>query len=183
MSVSAAPTQKRPSRAQSTLMRALKFNEHDLEANRAGTMSDAQRERLGPAQFSSLVFAVIGIHAVLIVGILGAIAIMTGETALWIVMFAVLGLGLVPFVLMRNEGNLRPAVKNDVSQGKVAQVEGMATLEIKKGRYTYYELSLGATTFRISSKAYGAFRQGEAYRAYYLPTSETLLTAEPLSNT
>ena len=114
---------------QQPLQRALKFTDDDLASNRDGRMSAAQREAWKPPKPNQLAVMVIAGHVLLITGLLGVIAIVTGKAALWVVVFIVAGLSLLPFVLMQNEGNIRPALRNDIAQGKVSCSCGIAILQ------------------------------------------------------
>ncbi|MEL6526358.1 MAG: hypothetical protein AAFQ07_11680 [Chloroflexota bacterium] len=164
-----------------TLQRNLNFTTDDLKANREGAVSDAQRERHQPAEVSKLAHYVILGHAVVIAGILGAIAIATGELAMWIVLGIVFAAGLLPFVLMQNEANIRPTVKADLERGKVKKVCGRAfiTSETSQSRGTRYELIISDLKLRLTAKQAGAFVNEGMYCIYYLPLSQMLLSAEP----
>lgn len=165
------------------LMTQLKFSHEDLSANREGKLSAAQIQKYDEApQFSPLVIAVILGHVAVIGGVLGILAITTGKTALWIVFGIVVALGLLPFTLLRTEGNFKPLLRSDVKQGRVKKTCGLALLEAKQGRQAYYHLTISGVTMQISSKQAAAFQHGENYCAYYLPNSQTFLTAEPFIN-
>jgi hypothetical protein len=163
------------------LERSLKFTQEDLAMNREGRMSPAQRAAWKPPRPNQLAVMVIGGHVLLIGGLLGLIALITGKAALWIVVLIVVGLTLLPFVLMQNEGNIRPALRNDVAQGKVACACGIAILQRRQGRQISYDLSVGGVTVSLTAAQAGAFRNQEQYCIYYLPHSLTLVSAEELS--
>lgn len=160
------------------LERSLKFTPEDLAMNREGRMSPAQRAAWKPPRPNQLAVMVIGGHVILIGGLLGLIAIVTGESALWLVVLIVVGLTLLPFVLMQNEGNIRPALRNDIAQGKVASACGIAILQRKQGRQVSYDLSIGGVTVSLTPAQATAFRDREQYCIYYLPHSLMLVSAE-----
>jgi len=163
---------------QQQLQRTLKFTEDDLNANRSGRLSDAQRERLEPPKVNRLVTMVIVGHMALIGGILGLIALLTGEAILWLVLLIVLGMAALPFVMMQNEGNLRPVLKADILRGKVASSSGAVFLEPRSNRRV--DLLIDGIAVEMSPRQAGAFQHGGEYTVYYLPQSKRLLTAEVL---
>jgi len=161
------------------LQRTLKFDVDDLRANRDGRMSERQRGKYQTPQPNKLVIGVIIGHGVLITGILGAIAIATGERALWVVLGIVVAVAFIPFVLMQNEANIKPTLKSDVNKGKVAVACGIVILTAKGNNNPYYELYVDGVTMRITPSQASAFVDKETYCVYYLPLSYMLLTAEP----
>ncbi|MGJ3241050.1 MAG: hypothetical protein ACFE0Q_20235 [Anaerolineae bacterium] len=163
------------------LQRTLKFTTDDLRANREGRLSDAQHDKHKPPEVSRLALYVVIGHAVVIVSILGAIALLTGSTAMWIVVGAMLVLGLLPFIIMNNEGNINPTLRGDVKQGAVKQVCGMAIVKKETNRHhiSRYELYIDGMSFKLSATQAGGFISEQDYCVYYLPLSKTLLSAEP----
>lgn len=164
--------------ANQQLQRSLKFTEDDLAANRAGRLSEAQLERMQPPRVSQLATMVILGHMALIGGILGLIALLTGEAILWLVLLIVLGLGALPFIMMQNEGNLRPVLRADILRGKVASSSGTVFLEARSNRRV--DLLINGQTVRLTPRQAGAFRHEGDYTIYYLPQSHHLLSAEAL---
>lgn len=161
------------------LQRTLQFSIDDLRENREGRMSEKQREKFKPPEMSKLAFWVLLGHAGLIATILGAIAIWTNSIAAWIVLFVVTGMGLFPFLMMRNEGNINPLLRGDYESGRVKQACGIVILTEKKGRKVYFELYIDGVTLKISAKEAAAFTNEEVYCVYYLPRSLKLMSAEP----
>jgi hypothetical protein len=158
------------------LASALKFTPEDLEANRNGRMSEAQRKPYAVPQVSRIAIYVILGHALLLVGIFGAIAIVVNEPALWGILLLVAGLALLPFFVSRNEFLRRPVVQDDVNRGKVARVCGVVELPMENNRY---HLHIEGKQFRnLTLKVWGAFRPNQAYCIYYLPQSSIILSAE-----
>lgn len=162
-----------------SLHSALSFTEDDLHANRAGYLSAAQRKRYAPPQFQPVVMIAILGHLVFVGGLLGVIALLTGAAAMWIVLLVVLGLGALPFILLRNEGNIRPALRGDVARNNVHVACGIAVLEEKRGRRPYVELTVDGITVQLQPQQARFFVPGADYCIYYLPNSRTLLSAEP----
>ena len=162
------------------LQRTLKFTTEDLQANREGQISDAQHQKYKPPEFSKLALGIIAGHAVLIVGLLGAIALISGKPAMWIVVGIVLALGLLPFLLLNNEGNINPTLRGDIKHGVVKKTCGIAIITEKKLRNrVVYELYINGVTLKLSSAKAAGFINEQDYCVYYLPLSKTVLSAEP----
>ncbi len=163
------------------LQRSLKFTLDDLKLNRSGQLSEAQHEKHKPPEVSRLAFYVIAGHAILIGGLLGAIAIITGKFAMWIVLAIVLGLGLLPFLLMNNEGNINPTLRGDVQNGVVKKACGITIIKqtTDRNNVSSYELYVDDLALKLTASQASAFINEEVYCIYYLPLSRTLLSAEP----
>lgn len=162
------------------LQRTLQFSVDELRENREGRMSEKQREKIKPPEVNKLVIGVMLGHALLIGGLLGAIAIITHSFAAWVVLGIVLAFALFPFLVMQNEGNISPLLRGDYESGRVKQACGMLILSQKKGRNIYYELYIDGVTLKISAKEATAFINEEMYCVYYLPRSLKLVSAEPM---
>lgn len=163
-----------------TLQQALKFTTNDLKANRDGRISDAQAKKYELPKVSNLAMMVIMGHALVIGSILAAIAIATAKPAMWIVLGIVMAMGILPFVLVHNEGNINPTLRGDVKSGKVKKVCGMVILDpLKNAKKNRVELYIDGMTFSLSNAKGTAFINEEAYCIYYFPLSRTILTAEP----
>jgi hypothetical protein len=163
-----------------TLQTTLKFTVDDLKANRDGRVSKRQFDKYKPPEINKMAIWVLLGHGLVIGGILGAIAVATGETAMWLVFGIVVAAAFLPFVLLNNEGNLAPALRGDVLGGKVAKTCGIVVLTQEQGRDTRFDLYVDGVTLKISRSQAAAFVHGEGYCVYYLPNSLTLLSAEPL---
>lgn len=163
------------------LQRSLKFTVDDLRANREGRMSEGQNKKNKQPEVNKLALIVIAGHAVLVVGLLGSIALITGKMAMWIVVGIVLALGLLPFLLMNNEGNINPTLRGDIKKGIVKKACGIVFINVKTGRNDKrsYELYVDGVTLKLNSAQAGAFIHEQDYCVYYLPLSKTLLSAEP----
>lgn len=161
------------------LASALKFTPEDLQANRSGRISVAQRTRHEAPRISSVaVYVLIG-HGVVLMGLLGTIALIVNKPAMWGVLLIVAGLAMLPFFAARNEFVRRPVLQDDVNRGSVAVVTGDAQLPMENQRY---HVRVGNQEFRnVSLKLWGAFRPGVAYHVYYLPQSRIMLSAEGAS--
>lgn len=166
------------------LLNALGYAPADLAANRKGRLSKKQRQKYAPPKISPLVQTVIWGHMAVVGGILGAIAVISGEMILLLVMGIVAGLGALPFMMMQNEGALRPVVSADVAKGDVAQACGTVFLEreSRKNRGVNYYLMIKEHKLRITSKVYSALTPNADYCVYYMPYSKEFIAAETLTD-
>lgn len=161
-----------------SLLQAFNLREEDIVANRAGRLSERQKTWLAPPKVRGLVLLVIAGHMALIGGLLGAIALITGEPILFFVLLIVLGLGALPFMLIGREGIGRPVLQNDVQRGKVSMIQGTIVPDPDTVNRRYY-VQVGDLRFKVTARVYGRFIANADYRLYYLPDSKTLLSAEP----
>lgn len=159
------------------LAKALKFSQEDLDANRSGRISAAQRAAYKPPVVASIAQWVLLGHFVLLAGIFGVIAIFTHTPAMWLILLLVCGLAGLPFFVARNEFLARPVLQDDIARGKVARACGLALLTHEGTRYT---LVVEGIAFNVPLKVWSAFQASAGYCVYYLPNSRVLLTAEPL---
>jgi hypothetical protein len=164
------------------LKSALKFDDDDLAANRAGKLADSQKKQYDTPQMSPLVQAVIFGHLVGVGGLIALIALISGEPAMWLVLAVVLGLAGLPFFMMKNEAALRPVVTADVRRGVVEQTCGTVFVQKAQSqqRGAHYTLTVEGVQMTIPAKAFTAFRHGERYCVYYLPNSKTFISAEAI---
>jgi len=161
------------------LASALKFSEDDLERNRSGRISDAQRARFTPPPVSRIAIYVVLGHAVLLVGVLGGIAMVVNEPALWVILLIVGALAMLPFFAARSEFVRRPLVQDDVNRGRVASVCGVVELPAEDNRY---HIRVDGVEFRsVTLKVWGAFSPQRAYCIYYLPQTRIILSAEEMT--
>jgi uncharacterized membrane protein YjgN (DUF898 family) len=75
----------------------------------------------------------------------------------------------------------------DLLSGKVEEVEGMGSVDIKHSRdsdgdssNTYYYL-IGDEKFKVRKRAFFAFEPGKTYRTYFTPRTKTLVNIEVLN--
>ena len=166
--------------SQLQLMRILQFTTDDLRTNREGRLSTLQRERFTPPKPNQLVVAVVFGHLIAVGGLLAFLAIFTKSAALWVVMVVVVLMMFAPFGWVQQKNQQRPIVQDDIAKGRVDKACGNILLIEKKGRKTYYELTISGITLEISAAEAAGFRNEGAYCIYYLPGSRLLLSAEPM---
>lgn len=158
------------------LMSALNFNAYDLEQNRAGHLSQYQRERM-ESRFQNSASIYSGLYGIgitvafFVLMAFGARLIDFRQTGIWMGILLLVILGLRFFIRM-----LRQPLEDDLKQGVVTAVEGIVTLNISDGGG--YSLIIGDQSFLLPQKTFLAFKNHEPYCVYYLPYSRTLVSAE-----
>lgn len=151
----------------------LNFTREDLDANRAGVFSDAQRATLRRSLLieSALYgfFALVALAGLLVINANTGSQTSAGAS----VMTLVLALLVVLFMISLLAGYR--SAHADLSSG-VSALTGRAHLTtLGRGRYS---LSFGQQRFHVSAAVYSAFVEGRLYRVYYTPHQQTLLSAE-----
>ena len=161
-----------------SLVDALNFSAEDLEANRAGRLSEAQRERLT----RSLRRTVRILCSLVLVFGLGATTILfeaqhNDSTVLNLIgiLLTVINAGIVGLSV---QSYLRTS--SDVKNGRVATISGVVSHTIRvSGRVATYILKVGDQNVVVSRLVFFAVEDGKAYHFYRAPFSKTLLSAEP----
>lgn len=166
---------------QISLMRALRFDEEDLAANRAGKLSERQKNANEAPRFSGVVQWVVLGHIAALGGLMGIIALISGNAAMWLVMLLVLGFAALP-VMMLNRGVGRPILQKELAAGRVQRLQGEISKE-KRGTSARFYLECEGQRFHITPGVFNAFRDGASYILYILPESSTLISAEPFQGT
>ena len=170
------PASPQHTAAQASLLRALAATGDDLTRNRDGRISQRQRDLNGAARLPRLAIVVLMGHALLITGLLGGIALLTGQAALWLVLGIVLLLTLVPFVLMKGEATLQPVLRDDVQAGRVEAICG--SLVRRPGNGRVYRIIVQGEGFEVSKTVWNVVSEQRDYCVYYLPKSRRVLTME-----
>ena len=161
-----------------SLEAALGFSVDDLAANRAGRLSESQKQRLTRGWRRTL-WIVIGV--VVLFGLIATTllflaqrhgsAILTGiGIIITIINATIVGLGAQSY--LRTSG--------DVRGGQVATISGVVGHTIRvTGRVLTYILKVDGQEIMVSKPVFYAVEDGKAYRFYRAPASKTLLSAEP----
>jgi hypothetical protein len=150
------------------------FDQADLEANRAGRVSDAQRRRLWRLELARL----IGFVASTAAGLLLSAALITGADRRYrdVGLAAVLILLGVALAVWSWEAWL------DILSGSVESVEGdlRTTQDVTVGRYgsTTYCFAVNGRKFPVPKPAWDQVREGRR-RVYCLPRTRAILSVEP----
>lgn len=161
------------------LMKALRFRARDLEANRAGKLSERQRQELLPPPMAGVIQAVLLGHVALIGALLVGIGVLTQSWVLVAIAVIVVGMLGAPFAMARGgEGMGAAVVQRDARAGRVLSVCGTAHLKREDGPRITYLLHIEGETFSISGLLHAALRDGQPYCLYYLPESRRILSME-----
>lgn len=176
--------------AEAELMKYLKFDRADLEANRAGRFSAAQQERLvkqDQAKRSGRMFGGGIAAAVAVISfIAGLITLATSQDATTRLEFGIAFCVVVPLVFgLFAFLNLRVALGSH--QLRLASAEGEA--RVIQRRYSGgdsgpdivgTELQLGGRKVKGAAGMQAVFRNGSRYRLYFVEGTDTIVSAEEL---
>ena len=162
------------------LMAALQFTSVDLDANRQGRLSPAQRRRIKQARQRQLLIAValfvmfvIGATIFLYAGQIADNRILSGAGGALIVMNALL-VGIAGRGAMRVNGDLR--------SGNVETLAGEVERVLRRGRQIdSYLLRIGGADLRVTKDIFLGFAHERPYRIYIARGTGRLLSAEALA--
>lgn len=146
------------------------YPESDLAYNRAGQLSPAQQARLHAGwrvfrwMFGGLAAFMFG---------LGIVFWLSGDSAgllsTWF--FALIVLGVLY--------SFRRTMDQIQQPGQVARIKGRVRREMRKDDdEPYYLLHVGELQLRMERRDYAYFEDGAAYRVYYVPATNYLVSAE-----
>lgn len=161
------------------LKTAFYFDQHDLEANRVGKLTDWQLNRLkADLRRATAALAILLFGALVVFG--GGASIYTsggqpsGLLTAAFVMLVVVGI-LALYYWFRNQ-----RASADLREQKVSVVEGRVELRaVSSGESsTAYSVRIGEVQFPLKKQEFLAFKNGDPYRVYYAPNSKKLLSAE-----
>jgi hypothetical protein len=157
------------------------FPAADLETNRSGRLTDAQRQRFqGLAragrkdEFTGAAFCVV--FAVLLLAPAGP------SPNFWVRPLAGAGFLVVAFLLFQ-VGSKGDSLTQDMRSGRVETVEGAIgkhsyDSQAGRTRHTLYYLDVAGQTFEVDSTAYNAAPEAGIVRLYVLPRSDVILNME-----
>ena len=158
------------------LMKALKFDPQDLEANRAGFVSSNQTKRLKRNFVKIIAFLWFGALVFVVFTLLNMatdlapfLAVMTPFPVLFVI------LAILDF---RHVALMLPTQCVKWMHGILKKRR-----HFELGRYSqwHYKINIQGKEFEVSKDVYEAFIEGEIYTIYYLPITDTLLSAEHVS--
>jgi len=180
------------------LQNALGFTAADLEANRAGRLSDGQQQHMNvqSKRGKSLNLVMAGVFIVFAIIIVTVVLPKLDDNSTstsgsssavppWII-FAVLG--VVALIVLRTVFKTRSGM-NRVASGSVQTVEGPAKTKARAignvdqlDVMPMFRLTVGKVTFPLSSqRQLGGFVDGVNYRCYYVKgTLPVLISAEEI---
>jgi hypothetical protein len=162
------------------LMQAAKFTEADLAANRAGTLSEAQRLNVQrwSREMRVASFTAWGVFAT-IIAVLGVIVVIGAPQAA-LPVGAVLAAVMLIVSFFVGLG-LRRA--SEVASGRVRIAEGVAAKQIKrhdKSHLTRYYVTIGEVRFQLAKGLFDVLDEDAGYRVYYIqnPPPHIVLSIE-----
>ncbi len=159
--------------------KALDFSEADLEANRRGLISDAQRQRLQRQQslFSALV-VFIGGSAVII----AVVGIVVGQRTVPLFTVAMVIFAVIEFaVLYALLNRYRQQFAADIEQGRVERYQGeVRRMSYRKRRGGLTAIYIGEYQFYADRLTWRTLTGGQRVYAYVTPASKILLSFELL---
>jgi hypothetical protein len=171
------------------LMAFFKFDEADLAANRAGSFTAKQEERLGHQdrnlRLGSLLGAGVALFVALAGLIYGAITLIANRDPESTMEMAVAFGLVVPLVFgFFGVRSLRRAFGR--RRFRLAQVKGPVNVSVKKWNndgvdMTSGELRIGGRKFNTFASLPNAMTNGAEYSVYYVEGTNTILSAEALS--
>lgn len=159
------------------LPEALGFTETELAANRAGHLTDTQKERLSKMwrrTLNILIAVVIG------VGLIATIFLYLAQENNSLILYVIgIGLTVLNAVIMGIGASSYLRVSRDIRNGRAAVLEGTLRHTIRlSGRTRTYILDIGSERIVVPRATFNAFEEGIGYRLYRAPATRMLLTAE-----
>lgn len=154
------------------LQEKLRFSDADLEANRAGRLSDAQKRKMmreAKEWKAWLIGGVLLMGGVTIAGILVTRSWLKGDNGVVWGILAIVAV-LLAFVVGISLWPTDQQTRTEINIGAVNKAEGTATLaeDSSKASLTYI-VTIGRHEIRgVPEATYRAFKAGRQYRVYYL---------------
>ncbi|HEX2623447.1 MAG TPA: hypothetical protein VHL11_24970 [Phototrophicaceae bacterium] len=158
------------------LMDALQFTEADLQANRAGKLSDTQRQALAQRTVLMGGLALIG---VIVFALTYNSLPDAGGQGSSLVNFALMpiALAVIAFAGIEVFGAFMK-----LQRGTLTSVRGTAEIEIDVSpRRMFGKLTVGKFTMHIPKTQLVAFHQGDTYAIYFTPYPKQIMSAEFIS--
>jgi hypothetical protein len=158
------------------LMKTMKFGGKDLEANRGGGLTDAQKRGIQRGQIWG---AVVWWAFALFMGIPGAILLTQGSDekpgAILLVLMAMLFIGLAFWQQTKT--------RKVLLEGRTASVSGTLTRRMDmvytgKVFIPVFKVTVDDKTFTVGKPIHDSFIEGEHYTLYFVPETDQLMSAE-----
>lgn len=165
-----------------SLQTILGFTDADLDANRAGQLSDSQRNVLlrGWRRTRNIL-----IVAILVLGLAATFILFFGqENQSPVLTFIGMGLTVVNALLVGMGARSYMRTQRDLREGGVTALEGelrhTIQLNVRNRRSRVYALDIAGERLIVPRDTFNAFEERAAYRIYRTPSTQILLTAERL---
>lgn len=154
------------------LQRVLSFDEADLECNRAGTMSERQKQRIKRGAVGSLVVTAVACGLLIWVLTLPA-ATFVRPLLLKTLYGGILGLiAILSLVVYRRDTAV-------ARLGTVARASGTPSIEKRRA---IHRMTVDGQELWLSRPVERVLESGDAFHFYYATNSPVLLSAEPISS-
>lgn len=154
----------------------LRFTEDDLAANRAGALSDAQRQRLEGAWNRTALIAGISVFAIIIGATFLIFLGQRNESAVLTVIGLVLTVVNAGIVGLLAQSRIR---LNQDLRLNVVSTKGTVAHTVKVfNRTATYVLEMNGERLLVSKPVFFAFEERTAYTLYRTAANKTLLSAE-----
>jgi hypothetical protein len=162
-----------------TLNDALHFTDDDLDANRAGQLSDAQRARLRAAFQRSLIVAFIALMGI---GLTAAVLIYQGQRSDSLVLSIIgVSLTLVNAAIMGILAQSYIRLSADLRADSLLVTRGIVSHTVRiYSRAASYLLEIQGERLLVPKAVFFAFEDKQSYALYRTRASKTLLSAERL---
>lgn len=165
------------------VLSAFRLDPADLDMNRAGYLSDRQRNRLLRHHRERQLRLTVATWLTFVLSLGLAQPALDASDGVTRLLFSIapltgLGLSLYPLVTLLGE---RRRLRADIRDGVVEMTEGRITSAAhRSGDTVVYFVSVGTLIFRVSDEQRRGLRDYEAYRLYFTPHMQTLVAAEHL---
>jgi hypothetical protein len=160
---------------------ALEFSPDDLEANRAGHLSEMQNYHLRVKRQRSIF---IGLALIFVMAFIATLCIFVGQRSdSSVLMIIGIGVTIISAAMTGVFARYWMRVSSDIGENKVLAISGKIELVAKvhvRFRTVTYFLRIGQTELMVPKEIFNAFEQGKTYRLYRTPYSGMLLSAEQL---
>jgi len=167
------PKETKLKKYEDVLMAAFEFNEVDLAANQAGSLSAGQVSALQQQRTRQIRSIAVMCALVIALGlfVMVAVSIVTIPMLAFILLFVV--------VATLNGGRSLRQLNQDLGD-RVAEVEGRVEQDLRSaedGSGDYF-VRLDERKFRVKREGFLAFKNGDPYRLYYTPRGRKILSVE-----
>ena len=152
------------------LMAAIRFDEADLAANEAGTFSAGQILAFKNRRAAQT--SIVAILCTIIALIMLLVAVNVANVLFPLLVLAVVFGGFA--LLIGGIPTLQ--ITRDLQQG-VRAVEGRVELDMTSSQNgTFYVMKVAGKQFKVMKPTFLAFKNGDPYRIYYAPYTDTILS-------
>ena len=166
------PKDSKLKKYEDVLMTAIRFDEDDLAANASGTFSAGQLLAFKNRRAAQT--SVVTLLGVIIALIMLLVAVNVANVLLLLLILAVFFIGFA--LLIGGIPTLQ--ITRDLQQG-VRAVEGRVELDMTSSQNgTFYVMKVEGKKFKVMKPTFLAFKNGDPYRIYYAPYTDTILSVE-----